>query len=161
MDNLNNENINNENANNNVGGVADNATNNTPNYNEQIYSEPVPQPGQFTSGTAYGSNSNDNTNFNSNYQQAQYNQQPVYNQPVGDLEEPMTLGEWIGTILLTLIPCVNIVLLFVWAFSSTEKKTKSNWAKATLIIAAIGVAIYLILIFALVSAGISMFKYMF
>lgn len=72
-------------------------------------------------------------NQNMNNQQMPY-QQPVY-QPVGSLEEPVSLGEWIVTFLLLCIPCVNIVMMFIWAFSSTEKKSKSNFFKAYLIVA--------------------------
>ena len=50
-----------------------------------------------------------------------------------NLEEPITMGEWLITMLIMLIPCVNIVMMFVWAFSSTEKKSKSNYFKANLI----------------------------
>ena len=41
------------------------------------------------------------------------------------------------SMLVMLIPCVNIVMMFVWAFSSTEKKSKSNFFKAYLIFFAI------------------------
>ena len=50
------------------------------------------------------------------------------------------------SMLLMLIPCVNIVLMFVWAFSSREKRSKSNYFKATLIFAAIILVIYIIFI---------------
>ena len=80
-------------------------------------------------------------------------QQPVqeqlryqYQEPQTDLEEPVTMGEWLITMLLMLIPCVNIVLMFVWAFSSKEKKSKSNYFKAALIFAAIVLVLYIILI---------------
>ena len=56
-----------------------------------------------------------------------------YQQPESNLEEPMTLGEWLITMLIMLIPCVNIIMAFVWAFSSKEKKSKSNYFKAWLI----------------------------
>ncbi|MBD9156718.1 MAG: hypothetical protein EGQ17_07770 [Lachnospiraceae bacterium] len=56
------------------------------------------------------------------------------------------MGEWLVTMLLMLIPCVNIVLMFVWAFSSKEKKSKSNYFKAALIFAAIVLVLYIILI---------------
>lgn len=58
--------------------------------------------------------------------------------------EGLTLGEWIGTILLAMIPCAGIVLLFVWAFSSEEHPVRKKWAQAMLIVAAIGIALYLI-----------------
>ena len=67
-----------------------------------------------------------------------------YREPETDLEEPISMGEWLVTMLLMLIPCVNIVLMFVWAFSSKEKK--SNYFKAALIFAAIVLVLYIILI---------------
>ena len=69
-----------------------------------------------------------------------------YREPETDLEEPISMGEWLVTMLLMLIPCVNIVLMFGWAFSSKEKKSKSNYFKATLIFAAIILVIYIIFI---------------
>ena len=69
-----------------------------------------------------------------------------YREPETDLEEPISMGEWLVTMLLMLIPCVNIVLMFVWAFSSKEKKSKSNYFKAALIFAAIVLVLYIILI---------------
>ena len=69
-----------------------------------------------------------------------------YQEPESNLEEPISMGEWLITMLLMLIPCVNIVLMFVWAFSSKEKKSKSNYFKAALIFTAIVIVLYMILI---------------
>ncbi len=44
-------------------------------------------------------------------------------------------------------------MLFVWAFSSSEKKSKSNYFKAMLILYAILIVIYII-IFAIFGAAI-------
>lgn len=65
--------------------------------------------------------------------QLQYQYQP----PKEELEEPMTMGEWLITMLIMMIPCANIIMMFVWAFSSTEKKSKSNFFKAYLIFFAV------------------------
>ena len=46
---------------------------------------------------------------------------------------PMTVGDWVGSILLLLIPIANIVLLFVWAFGDMAPQSKRNWARAQLI----------------------------
>ncbi len=75
------------------------------------------------------------------YQQPQY-QQPMPQQP---LEIPCTVGEWFLTMLLTYIPVVNIVLLFVWGFGSNTQLSKSNWAKARLIWMAIGIVMSIII----------------
>ena len=69
-----------------------------------------------------------------------------YQHPESNLEEPMTLGEWLITMLIMLIPCVNIIMAFVWAFSSKEKKSKSNYFKAWLIFMAIVIVLYIILL---------------
>ena len=69
-----------------------------------------------------------------------------YQQPESNLEEPMTLGEWLITMLIMLIPCVNIIMAFVWAFSSKEKKSKSYYFKAWLIFMAIVIVLYIILL---------------
>lgn len=86
---------------------------------------------------AYDQNRNYNQNYNQNYQQP-YNQSY---QPYGDLEEPVTIGDWMLTMLLLTIPCVNIVMICVWAFGSGTKKSKSNYFKAVLIWTAISIAL--------------------
>ena len=73
------------------------------------------------------------------YQQAPY-QQTSYQDPTNELEEPVTFGEWMITMLVMMIPCVNIVMMFVWAFGN-GKKSKSNYFKATLVWALIGIVI--------------------
>lgn len=57
----------------------------------------------------------------------------------------ITLGEWMITLLLMLIPLVNIILLFVWAFGGGTNPTKSNYAKATLLWMLIGIVVYVVL----------------
>lgn len=79
--------------------------------------------------------------------------QPQVQMPIGsELEEPVSLGEWLIAMLLMCIPCVNIVLMFVWAFSGSVKKSKSNFFKASLI--ATGVYIVLcVIMMILMSVG--------
>jgi len=55
-------------------------------------------------------------------------------------------GEWLVTLILTAIPIVGIVMLFVWAFGSDTKPSKANWAKATLLFVAIAVVFYVLVI---------------
>lgn len=98
------------------------------------------------SQNAYQNNYNQN-NYNGNYQQYPYqnyngNYQMPYQQPSQlDLEEPVKMGEWLLSFLIMVIPCVGIVMMFVWAFSQTEKKSKSNFFKACLIVYAIAFVI--------------------
>lgn len=80
--------------------------------------------------------------YNQGYQQHSYNQtyQQPYNQTYqqqyqmdSDLEEPVTFGDWMLSILLMTIPCVNLIMMFVWAFGSGTKKSKANYFKAVLV----------------------------
>ncbi len=53
-------------------------------------------------------------------------------------------GEWVLTILISAIPLVGLIMLFVWAFGSGTNESKANWAKATLIWIAIIIVIYVL-----------------
>lgn len=49
----------------------------------------------------------------------------------------MSMGQWIITILVTtIIPCVNIIMLFVWGFGNGNENRK-NYCRAMLIVMAI------------------------
>ena len=61
------------------------------------------------------------------------------------MDNEMTLGQWLLTLLLTMIPCVNIVMLFVWAFGNGEYVARKRWAQAQLSFTAIIVVLYIIL----------------
>ncbi len=70
------------------------------------------------------------------------NIQPASTQKVSLLEQTVSVGEWLITLLLASIPVVNIVMLLIWAFSDNTKLSKANWAKATLIWLIIVVVFY-------------------
>lgn len=104
----------------------------------------------------YGQNQN---NYGQNQGGQQYSSyydassQPQVQVPIGqEQEEPVSVGEWLISMLLMCIPCVNIVLMFVWAFGSSTKKSKSNYFKASLICAGIGIVLTIIMMI-LMSAG--------
>ncbi len=101
------------------------------------------------------------------YQQNPYPQQgyqyqaPQYQQPPAGQSynnEHMTVGNWIVTYLLMMIPIANIVLMFVWAFSSDTKRSKKTWAQASLIMAAIGIALTILISIIIAVAGINLFR---
>lgn len=56
----------------------------------------------------------------------------------------MSVKDWIITMVIMMIPLVNIVMLFVWGFSDSDNRNRSNWAKAQLLIAAIVIALWII-----------------
>lgn len=81
-----------------------------------------------------------------NYYQSQNNyQQP--NKPSNP--EPLSMGQYLGMMLLMLIPIVNIILLFVWGFGDYNVNRK-NFARAQLIMVAIGIG--LAILFGIIAA---------
>lgn len=84
----------------------------------------------------------DNNNYNQPNQNQTYNQSF---QPEGpQLEPPITLGSWLLIMLLISIPCVNIIMLLIWAFGRNVSITKKNYSRAMLIFMLIGLVIGLI-----------------
>lgn len=67
----------------------------------------------------------------------------------------MSVGEWIITLLITAIPIVGFVMLFVWGFGSTTNPTKANFAKASLIFLAVGVVLWFLVFGAIFTAIMS------
>lgn len=68
----------------------------------------------------------------------------------------VSIGDWIITMIIMVIPLVNIIMLFVWAFGSNTAESKANWAKASLIFAVLGIIISIIFGGAIIAAIASM-----
>jgi len=69
-------------------------------------------------------------------------------------DEVVSYKEWLITLLIMMIPVVNIVMMFVWAFGDETKKSKSNYFKAALTMAAIGIVLSIAFMFLMVFIGI-------
>lgn len=74
-------------------------------------------------------------------------------QPSTSQHVVMSTMDWIITLIITAIPIVGFVMLFVWAFGSDTNENKANWAKATLILYAV-IVVLSILIFMIFGAAI-------
>ena len=55
----------------------------------------------------------------------------------------MTMGEWLITLIVLAIPCVNVIMYFVWAFGNGNENRK-NFCRAGLIVMAVGIVLTLI-----------------
>lgn len=69
-------------------------------------------------------------------------QQQHYTQPVAAAVSPdeiMTVGNWMMTMLICVIPVAGIIFLCLWAFGKDATLTKRNFSRAMLIFMAIGV----------------------
>lgn len=71
--------------------------------------------------------------------------------------KPMTIGEWMVTILISALPLIGIIMLFVWAFGDGAHPSKKSWAAATLIWIAIVIVLSILFATVIVSMLGSMF----
>lgn len=98
-------------------------------------------------GYQYQNDYQNNYNYQNNYQNGYYQQRP-YNEN----ERPMTLGEWVLTILVLAIPCVGFIFYIVWAVSKNGNVNRRNYCRAMIIITAIAFVLYFI-VFAAMGFG--------
>ncbi len=113
-----------------------------PSYQEPSYEEPIYQEPSYQEPVAQSSYSD-------------YSQ-PVTPQCYNGLEKPVSKGEWALAYFLMMIPCVGFIMMFVWAFSKTEKKSKSNFFKVQLIFMGVIFALYFLLAIFGLAMGIMM-----
>lgn len=120
------------------------------NCGAQLSQSATTQPNYNNTNTQYGAQ-------NSFAQQPQYYAPaPQYAPPA---EAPVSIGDWVLSFFVMCIPVVNIIMMFVWAFSSGTNKSKSNFFKAQLIIWLVITLISIIAAVVLVSAGFSLIGY--
>ena len=88
----------------------------------------------------------------------QYNyvppQQQYYPQPA--MDPPLSVGQYIGMLLLLMIPVVGFVLLLVWAFGGSVNRNKKNYARASLLLLLISTVLIIILVLIF---GVALFNF--
>lgn len=70
----------------------------------------------------------------------------------GTIRNEVSIGEWMITLLITALPIIGLIMLFVWAFGDGTNLSKKNWAIAMLIWYAI--AIVLVILFFVIFGAI-------
>lgn len=72
-----------------------------------------------------------------------------------EIQSSMSIKDWIVTFLITFIPVVGFIMLFVWAFDDKTNEIKANWAKASLIWVGILIGVYILffILFGMVLLG--------
>ncbi len=94
-------------------------------------------------------------NGQGSFGQQPYGQPPYGQPPYGQQPYPMypnrdvSVGDWMLSYLVCMIPLVNLVMLLIWAFDSNTIPSKRNWARASLLWVLIIIGIYVLLIFLL------------
>jgi hypothetical protein len=65
---------------------------------------------------------------------------------VAQTSQVLSTKDWLITLIITIIPIVNIIMFFVWAFGDGTNPNKANWAKASLLLTAIIAVLYVVLV---------------
>ncbi len=92
-------------------------------------------------------------------QPGNYGQMPNYPQTsnVTPTSE-MTVGQWVGTILLSsCLGIISFILLIVWAFSADTPQPKKNYAKAMFWIEIVAIGIYVLFLIGMVACTGTLF----
>jgi hypothetical protein len=58
--------------------------------------------------------------------------------------EPLSVGQYIGMLLLMCVPILGVILLFMWSFGGSVNLNKKNYARAMLIVCATGIILSII-----------------
>lgn len=75
-------------------------------------------------------------------------------------DQPLSVGGWITTMIVLMIPVVNFIMLLVWAFGSGNKSRK-NYCLASLIIAVVMIALIMVFYIAFGLSAASAFNTMY
>jgi hypothetical protein len=67
---------------------------------------------------------------------------------------PLTVGDWMVTLLILALPLVNIIMLLVWAFSSGGNLNRRNYCRASLLWFLIMLALSLVVFVVMAALGI-------
>ena len=100
------------------------------------------------------------------YQQQAYQQQPVVPVYVDGSssklgyhpDEHVSTWGWIGRWILMCIPLVNIILLNVWGFGGSSKRSLVTWARAQLVLTVISIIIAVIAIVIMTINGVNIIE---
>jgi uncharacterized membrane protein YvbJ len=61
------------------------------------------------------------------------------------LDKPLSVLQYLGIFLLSIVPIVGIVFIFIWAFGSSVNINKKNYCRAVLIMALISIVLSIII----------------
>lgn len=120
----------------------------TPKNNDEPHTAPYsntpftgPAPSGFPAGTAPGAYAGGRTAVQA--PPPAPSQPPIYPNPYPGYaprtqEEPLSIGQYLGMILLSLIPVAGLIVMIVWAASRSINANRRHFAAAVLILKALG-----------------------
>lgn len=116
-----------------------------PAYQQPTYAQPSYVGSERREPAASAQAASNAGGYQSAYQQGQSaygsNHQPQYTPPAAQQSAVMSTGQFLGTLLLLMIPIAGFILMLVWAFGGTDNLNRRNLARAKLILVAIGLVL--------------------
>lgn len=74
-----------------------------------------------------------------------------------DLIPPVSIADWLITLLIVLIPVLNLVMLLVWSLNKSTHRSKANFSKAVFILILITLFLFIVI---LAISGVTFFDVM-
>lgn len=113
-----------------------------------------PEQGYTQPNSGYQQDYTYNTNYNSGYSNNYQNPGTE-----GMDTTPLSMGEWLLTLLAAVIPCAGLILYCIWAFGKTGNIHRRNFCRASLILQAISIVITIVFVMFITFVGISGYSY--
>ena len=89
-----------------------------------------------------------------------YPQEPNrdYGYPQSEHAPIMRVRDWVVVFVITAIPLVNIIMLIIWATDSRSNPNKNTYAKASLIMIAVGIVIWVAMLGSMIATFTELFN---
>ena len=120
------------------------------------------QSGAYTNGYSDNQyqNSSYNTGFNASGYNNNYNSQNNYQMPPKQMDpSPLSMGEWLLTLIVGVIPCAGLILYIIWAFSNSGNLNRRNYCRASLILQVISYVLVIFFVIIAAIGGVSYYGY--
>lgn len=79
------------------------------------------------------------------------NKQEKWESKGASSDEIVSVKDWIITMLILMIPIVNFVMVFVWAFGGGSNPSKANYFKAMILVTVVGTVLWFLFVGALLT----------
>lgn len=64
---------------------------------------------------------------------------------VSEDRSPLSMGEWLLTLLIAMVPCIGLVVYLVWAFDHSGNVNRKNFCRAYLILHVISIVLVMVM----------------
>lgn len=84
--------------------------------------------------------------YGASYQETNTQYRSAVNATVQEDTSPLSMGEWLLTLLIAMVPCIGLIVYLVWAFDRSGNVNRKNFCRAYLILQVISVALVTVML---------------